>query len=389
MAMTTVQSVSGLTRSNTVDLSGTVTVENPTGHPNSLGGIVVLDNGDFVDWVSPQTTAVDDKGYVIAQQWSYTASGLADGTHNFSIYDYESYDGTQGDFASTITVDTTPPTLTAGESITGTTAGTGIVLSGTVSDANGVSAVEIMDTNGATWTDIGPATISGNTWQLTAGHLMPGAHNFVAIASDNAGNYSSASTGGTVNVVTDTALAPAILRIVGNRDGGVTLLGRSAAGSTVTISDTSAGVTQTLGSVTAGSDGSYSLTTHNKVSTAAVNTYSATARNAAGQSGASVGLFQLSSSGADTMSGTTGQSDVFATFLRTGQDTISGFETTRAVGAVHDVLNLSGTGYGSYAQVASHISGASSAVIQLDATRSVSLLGVSASSLQASDFRFS
>ena len=88
MAMTTYQSVSGLTRSNTVDLSGTVTVENPTGHPNSLGAIVVLDSGDFVDWVSPQTTAVDDKGYVIGQQWSYTASGLADGTHNFSIYDY-------------------------------------------------------------------------------------------------------------------------------------------------------------------------------------------------------------------------------------------------------------------------------------------------------------
>ena len=87
--------------------------------------------------------------------------------------------------------------------------------------------------------------------------------------------------------------------------------------------------------------------------------------------------------------GTTGQSDVFATFLRTGNDTIIGFETTAATGAAHDVINLSGTGYGSYAQIASHISGSASAVIQLDATRSMTIVGVSASSLQASDFRFS
>ena len=366
MGMSTVQSVSGLTRSNTVDLSGTVTQSNPTGHINSLGSVVVLDSGNFVDYAQYQATAVDD-GIVTAEQWSYTASGLADGTYNFQIFAYASYDGTQADYVNSITVDTTPPTLTAGESISGTTAATG----------------------GATWTDLGPATISDNTWQLTAGHLKPGAHNFVAIATDNAGNYSSASAGGTVNVVTDTALAPAILRIIGNRDGGVTLLGRAPAGSTVTVSDTTAGVTSSFGSATAAGDGSFSLISHVKISTASTNTFTATASNAVRQSSSSLGLFQLSSSGADTMSGTTGQSDVFATFLRTGQDTISGFETTRAVGAAHDVLNLSGTGYGSYSQVASHISGASSAVIQLDATRSVSLLGVSASSLQASDFRFS
>lgn len=192
-----------------------------------------------------------------------------------------------------------------------------------------------------------------------------------------------------MTIVGDTALEPSILRIIGNGDGGLTLLGRATAGSTVTISDTTAGVTRSLGSATAASDGSFSLISHSKISTAAVNTYTAIASNAAGQSGASLGLFQLSSAGSDTLSGTTGQSDVFATFLRTGQDTINGFETTRAVGAAHDVLNLSGTGYGTYSQVAPHISGTSSAVIQLDATRSLTLLGVSAGFLQASDFRFS
>ena len=111
--------------------------------------------------------------------------------------------------------------------------------------------------------------------------------------------------------------------------------------------------------------------------------------NAAGQQGTDPGIFQLSGAANDTLSGTTAQSDVFATFLRTGQDTISGFETTHAVGAAHDVVNLSGTGFASYSQVAPHISGATSAVIQLDGIRSITLLGVSASALQASDFRFS
>lgn len=388
MAITTDQSVSGLTRSNTVSLSGAVTQYDWYGHEAGITFLQVWDGSGYVDDAQFQPTS-HDRGYVTAGIFSYTASGLVDGSYNFGILAYDSYAGTQGGDFANIIVDTTAPTLTAGESANGTTAATGIVLSGMVSDANGVGAVEIMDTSGATWTDLGPATITGTTWQLTAANLAPGTHNFIAVATDKAGNYSSASTGGTVAVVSSTALEPAILRIIGNSDGGVTLLGRATAGSTVTISDSTAGVTRSLGSATAASDGSFSLISHSKISTAAVNTYTATASNGAGQSGASLGLFQLSSAGSDTLSGTTGQSDVFATFLRTGQDTISGFETTRTVGTAHDVVNLSGTGYGTYSQVASHISGTSSAVIQLDSTRSVTLLGVSVSSLQASDFRFS
>ena len=242
------------------------------------------------------------------------------------------------------------------------------------------SGAEIYHATGSASTGFGPGdvTSSGNMyWQGAAEFSLPAAA------------HSSIGTGGTTTAVGETALEPAILRIIGNKDGGITLLGRSAAGSTVMISDTSLGLRKTLGSVTAGSDGAFSLTTHDKVETAAVNIYSATARNAAGQSSGSVGLFQLSSASSDSLSGTAGQGDVFATFLRTGNDVISGFETTRAVGAGHDVVNLSGTGYGSYSQVAPNISGTSSALIQLDATRSVTLLGLAASSLQASDFRFS
>ena len=321
--------------------------------------------------------------------WTYTMNNLPDGTYNFLVtaLDNQGY-GVNADLGPAVVIDTTGPTLTAGESVSGTTPSHGIVFSGTVSDGGGVAAVEIYDTNGSTWTDLGSATINGTTWQLTDGHLASGAHSFVAVAIDSLSNVSSASIG-SANVASDTAVDPSILRIIGNVDGGVTLLGRAAAGSTVTITDTSAGVTRSLGSATVGGNGSFSLTTHTKISVAATNTFTATASTAIGQSSNNLGLFQLSSAGNDMLSGTTGQSDVFATFLRTGQDTISGFETTKTVGAAHDVINLSGTGYGSYAQVAGHISGASSAVIQLDATRSVTLLGVSAASLQASDFRFS
>jgi hypothetical protein len=94
-------------------------------------------------------------------------------------------------------------------------------------------------------------------------------------------------------------------RMIGNNDGGVTMLGRAAAGCTVTITDTSAGVTRSLGSATVGGDGSFSLTTHAKISVAATNTFTATASTAAGQSNDNLGLFQLSSAGNDTLSGTT------------------------------------------------------------------------------------
>lgn len=321
--------------------------------------------------------------------WHLADNLPGDGVHNFLVIvatDLASH----GFYLAPITVDTTSPALTAGASVTGTTAATGIVLSGTATDTlSGVSNVELFDVVSGAWTDLGKATLSGGTWQLTAGHLAVGSHSFVAVAADGAGNYSAASAGAPVTTVAATPLTPAIQRIIGNVDGGVTLLGTAAANSVVSITDTTAGLTRTLGSVTTSSAGSFSLTSQTKISLAAVNAFSASATNAAGQRGASTGLFELSSAASDTLSGTTGQSDVFASFLRTGQDVINGFESTRAVGTAHDVVNLSGTGYGSYVQVAPHISGTASAVIQLDATRSITLSGISAASLQASDFRFS
>jgi hypothetical protein len=124
-------------------------------------------------------------------------SDLPDGTYNFLItaLDNQGY-GVNVLLSPAVVIDTTGPTLTAGKSVSGTTASRGIVFSGTVSDSAGVDAVEIYDTNGSTWTNLGSAAISGTTWQLTNGHLAPGAHNFIAVAIDSLSNVRSAASAG-------------------------------------------------------------------------------------------------------------------------------------------------------------------------------------------------
>src|SRR5262245_50751739 len=62
-------------------------------------------------------------------------------------------------------------------------------LSGTVSDAGGVSSVQIYD--GATL--LGPATVSSGNWSYTTAALLDGSHSFTAKATDNAGNTTTTS----------------------------------------------------------------------------------------------------------------------------------------------------------------------------------------------------
>ena len=62
-------------------------------------------------------------------------------------------------------------------------------LSGTVSDASGVSSVQVYD--GATL--LGAATISAGNWSYTTPALLDGSHSFTAKATDNAGNTTTTS----------------------------------------------------------------------------------------------------------------------------------------------------------------------------------------------------
>ena len=100
-----------------------------------------------------------------------------------------------------IVVDTTPPTETISTTIITDTGATGTItsggvtndntlgLSGTVSDASGVSSVQVYD--GATL--LGAATVSSGNWSYTTPALLDGSHSFTAKATDNAGNTTTTS----------------------------------------------------------------------------------------------------------------------------------------------------------------------------------------------------
>lgn len=184
-------------------------------------------------------------------------------------------------------------------------------------------------------------------------------------------------------------LQPVIKIVTGMRDGGVTLAGSSAANSVVTVSDNVGGVTTVLGTVTASSTGAWSLTSHTPVQTAAINSFTVSAHDAVGHTGSMAGQFLLASTGVDTLTGTTWAADVFAIMSFKGSDIIKGFETSAAAGSVHDVIDFSGRGISSFAQLQPMISSGSSAVISIGSGKTVTLSDVAASTLTAADFRFS
>ncbi len=248
-----------------------------------------------------------------------------------------------------------------------------------VTFANNVVVNDDAGGKGPLWNNNG-ATITGggNTvWNLT--NLGSGV--------DPAG-YTTASSRPSTDASTPT-LHPAAKIITGNRDGGVTLAGSSAANSTVTVSDTVAGVTTVLGTATASSTGSWSLTSHAAVKTAAINSYTVAAQDLAGHTGSMGGQFLLASTGTDTLTGTAGASDVFAIMSFKGSEVIAGFETSAAAGSAHDYIDFSGRGMSSFSQLQPMISGGSSAVITIGSGKTITLSDVAGSTLTAADFRFS
>src|SRR5262249_23090986 len=150
--------------------------------------------------------------------WSYTTPALLDGSHSFTAKATDNAGNTTITSAVTATVDTTAPTETISTTINTDTGATGtitsggvtkdntLVLSGTVSDASGVSSVQVYD--GATL--LGAETISSGTWSYTTAALLDGSHSFTAVATDNAGNTATTSA---VTAMVDTK-PPALSGIV-------------------------------------------------------------------------------------------------------------------------------------------------------------------------------
>ena len=105
--------------------------------------------------------------------------------------------------STTINTDTgATTTITSG----GVTKDNTLGLSGTVSDAGGVSSVQIYD--GATL--LGAATVSSGNWSYTTPALLDGSHSFTAKATDNAGNTTTTSVvTATINTGTGDTTPPA------------------------------------------------------------------------------------------------------------------------------------------------------------------------------------
>ena len=290
------------------------------------------------------------------------------------------------------TPDTTPPTLTVIESLSGLTNATSVTISGTVSDAqDSVPGVEVYDTSGGHQADLGAAVIgSDGHWTFTATGLANGTHQFAAATTDAAGNRTGQVSAGNPVTVGMVAPQPVIKTITGNRDGGVTLAGVSEANSTVSVTDTAGGKMTSLGSVTASSKGAWQLTSHALVNRSTVNSFSASAIDPAGNTGAMPGMLFLNSRGTDTLTGTAGVSDVFAIMSFQGSDVINGFQAASVAGSVHDYIDLSvGRGITSFGQVQKMMSGTNSAVITIDGGKTITLTDVAPTSLTASDFRYS
>ena len=142
----------GITKDNTLALSGTLSAA------KGFGAVQVYDGATLLGLAT-----------VSSGNWSYTTPALLDGSHSFTAKATDNTGKSTTTFAVTATLDTTPPTETISTTIvtdtgaTATISGGGVTkdntlgLSGTVSDANGFSSVQIYD--GATL--LGPALLNG------------------------------------------------------------------------------------------------------------------------------------------------------------------------------------------------------------------------------------
>ena len=174
----------GVTKDNTLGLSGTV---------SDAGGVSSVQVYDGATLLGPAT--------VSSGNWSYTTAALLGGSHSFTAKATDTAGNTTTTSAVTATVDTTPPTETISTTINTDTGATTTItsggvtkdntlgLSGTVSDADGVSSVQVYD--GATL--LGPATLSSGNWSYTTAALLDGSHSFTAKATDTAGNTTTTS----------------------------------------------------------------------------------------------------------------------------------------------------------------------------------------------------
>jgi large repetitive protein len=225
----------GITNATTLSLAGTATASSTV---NVYDGATLLG-----------TATVNSSG-----AWSFTTTGtLASGSHSFTATDTVSGSTSTASSPLNVTIDTTAPAETFASTIgtntgaTSTIASGGLTkdntlaFSGTVSDTDGVAAVQIYDGS----TLLGTAAVSGGTWSYTTAALADGSHSFTAVATDTASNSTTSAVTATIDttapVVTQASASPSTsieypgdtVTVTLNLSSAVTVLGTP----TLTLND--------------------------------------------------------------------------------------------------------------------------------------------------------
>ena len=194
--------------------------------------------------------------------WTFTPSGLADGSHTIVASQTDSF-GNTGSASLTFTLDTTAPSI-AITSAGGPTNQANQTITGTVDVADAGTTVTIFDGT----TAVGTAIVQSNgSWTSTVTLLGNGTHSIVAQDTDTAGNTGSSNA---VVFTLDTVPPTIAMGVVGQNDvvnvtqttAGVTISGTemNADGQTVSIAILNSGkqVVDTL--TTVASAGAWSAT---------------------------------------------------------------------------------------------------------------------------------
>ncbi len=177
--------------------------------------------------------------------------------------------------------------------------------------------------------------------------------------------------------------------ITGNRDGGITISGKFQPGWSVTVADTVGGQTTLLGTAIGGNGGHFALTSHAKIDPTTIHTYTISGASPYGSVFSAPNALILTDTGVDHLTSTAGAANVFAIMSFKGSDIIDGFKTSTAAGYLHDAIDFSGRGITSFAQVQAMMSGSGSTVLTVATGKTVTLTGISPTTLSAGDFVFS
>jgi hypothetical protein len=194
---------------------------------------VSYDNG--VNWTDATTQPTGS-----GTTWSSTTTLSGSSTFKARVTDAN---GSSTAYTHSYILDTANPTVAISSTITTNTGSTGTItsggltkdntlaLTGTVSDANGITSVQIYDN---TSTLLGTATVVSGNWSYTTSALGEGAHSLTAIATDTAGNTTTTSA---VTATVDT-IAPVVPTLVLGTGvtGGATSTEAQQAGGVVTVS---------------------------------------------------------------------------------------------------------------------------------------------------------